>query len=77
MLRRVLIASVRLYQRWLSPLLGGRCRFHPTCSSYAIEAIEVHGSARGVWLALMRVARCHPGCDGSMDPVPPPIGRGR
>ncbi|MEO6064356.1 MAG: membrane protein insertion efficiency factor YidD, partial [Lysobacterales bacterium] len=54
-----------------SPLFGVRCRFHPTCSQYAIEAIEVHGAGHGGWLALRRIARCHPGCQGGIDPVPP------
>ncbi len=77
MVQRFVIGSIRVYQRWLSPLLGGRCRFHPTCSSYAIDAMALHGTGRGTWLALQRVARCHPGCEGGIDPVPPPADRGR
>jgi len=71
MFERALIGMVNAYRRWLSPLVGGRCRFHPTCSRYAIEAIELHGAGPGSWLALRRIARCHPGCEGGIDPVPP------
>ena len=70
MLERPLILLLRGYRRWVSPLLGARCRFHPTCSQYAIEALELHGAGHGGWLALRRVARCHPGCEGGIDPVP-------
>ena len=62
---------IRLYRALLSPLLGPRCRFAPSCSAYAVEAIERHGIARGLWLALRRVARCHPWHQGGYDPVPP------
>lgn len=61
---------MRVYQAALSPLLGGACRFHPSCSQYAIEAIERHGAARGAWLALKRVLRCRPFAAGGYDPVP-------
>jgi len=70
-LKAILLLLLRGYKRWLSPLLGTRCRFHPSCSAYAMEAIEVHGSARGSWLAIRRVARCHPLHPGGHDPVPP------
>jgi putative membrane protein insertion efficiency factor len=70
-MRALLIAPIRAYQKVLSPLLGPRCRFHPSCSSYAIEAIETHGAARGSWLAARRIARCHPLNEGGIDPVPP------
>ncbi|SDO07070.1 hypothetical protein SAMN04487957_103228 [Halomonas shengliensis] len=66
----LMIALVRLYQVTLSPLLGPRCRYWPSCSSYAIEAIRVHGPWRGGLLAARRIARCHPGCEGGIDPVP-------
>jgi putative membrane protein insertion efficiency factor len=69
---RVLLALVRGYQRFLSPMLPPRCRFLPTCSQYAAEAVERHGAARGSWLALRRVARCHPFHPGGHDPVPDP-----
>lgn len=67
----LLIALVRRYQRWVSILLPPRCRFHPTCSSYALEALQEHGAARGGWLAVRRIARCHPFHPGGYDPVPP------
>ena len=70
-MRALLTGVVRLYQRLISPLLGPRCRFHPSCSSYALEAIERHGALRGSWLAGRRIVRCHPLNDGGFDPVPP------
>ncbi|MCL4811798.1 MAG: membrane protein insertion efficiency factor YidD [Vicinamibacteraceae bacterium] len=70
--RRVAIASVRGYQVLLSPLVGGQCRFTPSCSEYAIEALEAHGARRGTWLALRRIARCHPFGGWGHDPVPEP-----
>ena len=75
---RLLIAALRLYKRWISPLLGPRCRFHPTCSEYAMQAIARFGALRGGWLALRRIARCHPLHPGGHDPVPdPPNGTAR
>jgi len=65
-----MISMIRAYQRAVSPLLGQRCRFHPTCSTYAIEAMEQFGSLRGSVLALFRIARCNPLCEGGVDPVP-------
>lgn len=70
MIDRLLIALLRGYKRWISPLLGPRCRFHPTCSEYAMTAIARHGALRGGWLAMRRVARCHPLNPGGIDPVP-------
>lgn len=61
---------VRTYQLLLSPLLGPACRYHPSCSHYAMEALERHGAARGLWLAVRRVARCHPLGGHGFDPVP-------
>ncbi len=61
---------IRLYQLTLSPLLGPRCRFYPSCSEYALEALRLHGSRRGLWLALRRLCRCHPWHAGGIDPVP-------
>lgn len=68
--KSLLVAPIRVYQRTLSPLLGPRCRFHPSCSHYAIEAIERFGALRGTGLALKRIARCHPLNAGGHDPVP-------
>ncbi|PKF72760.1 membrane protein insertion efficiency factor YidD [Pseudomonas fluvialis] len=70
-MKRLLLGLVRLYQYLISPLLGPRCRFHPSCSHYAIEAIERHGTLRGGWLAMRRLGRCHPWHPGGYDPVPP------
>jgi hypothetical protein len=70
LLAAFLLGVIALYQRWISPLLGPRCRFHPTCSSYAAESIVRHGPIRGSARALGRLARCHPLCDGGFDPVP-------
>ena len=68
---RLLLALLRLYRTGISPLLGPRCRFAPTCSAYAVDAITLHGAARGSWLTLRRLGRCHPFCAGGHDPVPP------
>lgn len=68
---RVLIAFIRVYQFLLSPMLGQRCKFYPTCSNYAIEALRVHGAVRGAGLATWRVMRCNPFSNGGVDPVPP------
>ena len=66
--------ALRLYRRWLSPLLGPRCRFHPTCSRYASIALSRHGLRRGSLLAAKRLLRCHPLHPGGVDPVPPAEG---
>ncbi|MCE7032821.1 membrane protein insertion efficiency factor YidD [Lysobacter sp. GX 14042] len=70
-IERVLIVLLKGYKRFVSPLLGPRCRFHPSCSSYAMQAIARFGALRGGWLALRRIARCHPLNPGGHDPVPP------
>jgi hypothetical protein len=70
MIRWVLIAVVRGYQIILSPLLPAACRYYPSCSAYAVEALEKHGARRGAWLAIKRIARCHPFHAGGYDPVP-------
>ena len=70
-MKRLLLALIRSYPLLLSPLLGPRCRFYPTCSAYAAEAIETHGAVRGAWLALKRISKCHPWHPGGVDPVPP------
>jgi putative membrane protein insertion efficiency factor len=67
---RILLALLAAYKRWLSPLLGARCRFHPSCSDYARDAVERFGAARGGVLALWRILRCQPLCRGGFDPVP-------
>ena len=71
LLQTVAIGLVRIYRYAISPLLPRSCRFHPSCSAYALEAIRVHGPWRGGWLALRRIGRCHPWHDGGYDPVPP------
>jgi uncharacterized protein len=70
-MRRLILLPILAYQRLVSPLLGPRCRFYPSCSSYAVEAITVHGALRGSYLALRRLLRCHPWNPGGLDPVPP------
>ena len=65
------VGLIRLYQLLVSPWLGGNCRFEPTCSAYAIDALERHGVLRGGWLALKRIGRCHPWGGSGYDPVPP------
>jgi putative membrane protein insertion efficiency factor len=67
---RLLLALINLYRRWISPLLGPRCRFLPSCSAYGLEAIERHGAWRGGWLTLRRLLRCHPFTPCGCDPVP-------
>ena len=69
-MKTVLIALLRFYRYAISPMLGRNCRFHPTCSEYAIEALERHGALRGGWMAAKRVGRCHPFNPGGYDPVP-------
>jgi putative membrane protein insertion efficiency factor len=69
-MKHVLVFLIRAYQRVLSPLLGPRCRFYPSCSHYAAEAIATHGALRGSWLAARRIVRCHPLNPGGFDPVP-------
>ena len=71
---RALLTAVRFYQRAISPALPPRCRFQPTCSAYAAEAIEVHGVGRGTWLAVRRLAKCAPWHPGGVDLVPPRTG---
>ncbi|KLJ02087.1 membrane protein insertion efficiency factor YidD [Luteimonas sp. FCS-9] len=72
MIERFLIVLLRGYKRFVSPLLGPRCRFHPSCSQYAMIAIARFGAWRGGWLALRRLSRCHPLHPGGHDPVPMP-----
>lgn len=76
-MRAVLIALIRAYQWFISPLLGPHCRFYPSCSQYAREAVERHGVLRGSGLALRRLLRCHPWHPGGVDPVPEPSPKDR
>ena len=66
----ILILPIKLYQILISPLIGPSCRFTPTCSNYAIEAINKHGPFKGFWLAIKRISKCHPWGDSGHDPVP-------
>lgn len=72
MMKRILLGVLSVYKYAISPLLGRSCRFYPSCSEYAREAIEVHGPLRGTWLAIRRVGRCHPFHPGGYDPVSKP-----
>lgn len=69
-MRPVVVSLLRGYRYWLSPMLGSRCRFYPSCSAYALEAVETHGAMRGLALAARRLSRCHPFHAGGVDPVP-------
>jgi len=69
-MRNLLVSLLRGYQYVISPLLGNHCRFYPSCSHYAVEAIETHGAVRGTRFALQRLLRCHPWHPGGYDPVP-------
>ncbi|MDR3313317.1 MAG: membrane protein insertion efficiency factor YidD [Oscillospiraceae bacterium] len=71
MMQRVLLRLLRFYQRRISPLFPPMCRYYPTCSAYAVEAVQVHGAFRGSFLALLRFLRCNPLFPGGYDPVPP------
>ena len=68
-MQAVIVAILGTYKRWLSPLLPSACRFHPTCSEYMMDAVRKYGAARGVWMGLRRLARCHPLNPGGLDPV--------
>jgi putative membrane protein insertion efficiency factor len=69
-MKYVLVALLRAYRAVISPLYGQVCRYHPSCSAYALEAVQVHGSIKGSWLAVRRLSRCHPWAAGGYDPVP-------
>ena len=75
MMQRLLMGVVRGYRLLLSPWLGSACRFEPTCSAYALQCLEQHGAAAGSYLTLHRLARCHPWCDGGLDPAPQELPR--
>jgi uncharacterized protein len=70
MIARLLIGAVKGYRLFLSPALGSSCRFEPTCSAYALQALQIHGAGKGSYLTLKRLGRCHPWCEGGQDPVP-------
>ena len=72
-MQKILIVLIRGYRFLLSPWLGNQCRFYPSCSRYAIEALELHGATKGLWLSGRRIMRCHPWHDGGHDPVPPKV----
>ena len=65
-----LVMLIRFYQTCISPFLGSNCRFHPTCSAYALESIKTYGCIKGVWLSTQRIIKCHPFHPGGIDPVP-------
>ncbi|MFM7543725.1 MAG: membrane protein insertion efficiency factor YidD [Ignavibacteria bacterium] len=69
-MKTVLILILRFYRLAISPYLGNNCRFHPTCSVYAMQAIEKYGALKGSWLAIKRIAKCHPGHPGGIDEIP-------
>ena len=71
-LKKILLFFIKTYRYLFSPLFASHCRFHPTCSAYALEAIQLHGSIKGSWLTIKRLSRCHPFAEGGLDPVPPP-----
>ncbi|MGB0733616.1 MAG: membrane protein insertion efficiency factor YidD [Pontibacterium sp.] len=68
--RFIFILPIRGYQLFISPFLGNNCRYYPTCSHYTLQAIEIHGVIKGLWLGTKRILRCHPYTDGGIDPVP-------
>ena len=69
-MKRFILAALSFYKQWISPTLGQRCRFYPSCSMYMYEAVDRYGAAKGVWLGLKRLVRCQPFCKGGYDPVP-------
>ncbi|SCE70041.1 hypothetical protein GA0074695_0416 [Micromonospora viridifaciens] len=73
----MLLVPIIAYRRWISPALPARCRFYPSCSAYAVEALSRHGALRGAWLTVRRLSRCHPFHPGGHDPVPEPGERRR
>lgn len=76
MVKQCLKLPIHAYRRWISPLKPPTCRFYPSCSAYALEALDQHGALKGSWLAVKRICKCHPFHPGGIDPVPPPRKRG-
>jgi putative membrane protein insertion efficiency factor len=74
-MRFLALATIKFYQYFISPLLGNRCRFYPSCSHYAVEAITLHGVVKGFYLTLIRLLKCHPFHEGGLDPVPKQFGK--
>lgn len=70
LLTALFVFPIKLYRKFISPMLPPSCRFYPTCSAYTMEAIEKHGPVHGTWLGIKRISRCHPWNDGGYDPVP-------
>ncbi|WOS96736.1 membrane protein insertion efficiency factor YidD [Nosocomiicoccus massiliensis] len=70
-MKKIILQMIRFYQRYISPMSPPSCRFYPTCSQYAIEAVEEHGAFKGSYLAVHRILKCHPLHKGGFDPVPP------
>ncbi|WP_081643641.1 membrane protein insertion efficiency factor YidD [Nosocomiicoccus massiliensis] len=70
-MKKIILRMIRFYQRYISPMSPPSCRFYPTCSQYAIEAVEEHGAFKGSYLAIRRILKCHPLHKGGFDPVPP------
>ena len=73
-MRFVIITALKCYKAFISPVLGNNCRFYPSCSTYAMEAVEVHGAIKGCYLAARRLLKCHPFHEGGIDPVPEKFG---
>lgn len=69
-MKNILLLLIKFYQKFLSPIYPGKCRFYPTCSSYMYEAIQIHGIIKGLYLGIRRILKCHPFNDGGYDPVP-------
>lgn len=69
-MRKLLLLPIRFYQYAISPMMASHCRYHPTCSQYAVEAISTHGGLKGIFLTTKRLSRCHPWAEGGYDPVP-------
>lgn len=76
-MRRILIFLIEIYQKYISPAFAPRCRFYPTCSAYALEALKVHGALKGSYLAVRRILKCHPFHKGGVDLVPPKKEKGK